>query len=111
MFGLFKPLKAKEISAKEAHDRASRGEIRLVDVREATEWVQAHAKGALHAPLSALAERLPRLPTDKSIVFYCLSGARSAKAVAISRKLGLPHDTHVAGGIKAWIAAGLPVTR
>lgn len=111
MFGLFKSLTAKEISAAEAHARAAKGEIRLVDVREVNEWAQAHVSGAMHAPLSALADRLERLPKDKPIVFYCLSGARSANAVAMSRKLGLPHDTHVAGGIKSWISAGLPVTR
>lgn len=111
MFGLFKTLSPKEMSPAEAHRRAKNGEIRLVDVREGNEWLQGHVTGAMHAPLSALAERLPRLPKDKPIVFYCLSGARSTKAVAHSRKLGLPHDTHVAGGINAWRAAGLPVTR
>lgn len=111
MFGLFKSMSAKEISPAEAFERAKKGELRLVDVREANEWMQAHVSGAMHAPLSMLAERLPRFPSDKPIVFYCLSGARSAQAVALCRKLGLPHDTHMAGGIKGWMAAGLPVTR
>lgn len=111
MFGLFKSLTAKEITPAQAHERLQKGEIRLVDVREANEWAQAHVSGAMHMPLSALAERLGRLPTDKPVVFYCLSGARSASAVAISRKLGLPHDTHMSGGVKEWIASGLPVTR
>lgn len=113
MFGLFKSQSQspKGLSASEACERANRGEIRLVDVREVAEWSEAHVPGAIHAPLSALADRLPRLPDDKPIVFYCLSGARSASAIALSRKLGLPHDTHVVGGIKSWMAAGLPITR
>lgn len=111
MFGLFKSLAAKEITPAQANERLQRGEIRLVDVREVNEWTQAHVSGAMHVPLSALGERLARLPTDKPIVFYCLSGARSANAVAMSRKQGLPHDTHMTGGIKEWIANGLPVER
>lgn len=115
MFGLFKSQSQsqspKVISASEACERVKRGEIRLVDVREIAEWSAAHVTGAIHAPLSVLADRLPHLPADKPIVFYCLSGARSASAIALSRKLGLPHDTHVAGGIKSWMAAGLPIVR
>lgn len=115
MFGLFKSRStswsAKEITPAETQRRALNGEIRLVDVREHREWIESHIPGALHMPLSAIADRTATLPADKPVVFYCLSGARSATAVATCRKLGLPHDTHMAGGIKAWAASGLPITR
>lgn len=115
MFGLFKSRStswsAKEITPAETQRRALNGEIRLVDVREHREWIESHIPGALHMPLSAIADRIATLPADKPVVFYCLSGARSATAVATCRKLGLPHDTHMAGGIKAWVASGLPITR
>lgn len=111
MFGLFKSQSAKEISPAEAQKRALAGEIRLVDVREHREWIESHIQGALHMPLSAIADRIGKLPSDKPVVFYCLSGARSATAVATCQKLGLPHDTHVTGGIKAWAASGLPIMR
>lgn len=111
MFGLFKSTQVAELSANEAHDRARKGEIQLVDVREAGEWAQMHIAGAVHMPLSLLAQRLPTLPTGKPIVFYCLSGNRSKSAIGLCRQLGLAHETHMAGGITAWRAAGHPVTR
>lgn len=111
MFGLFKSAPVVTLTPKEAHEKASRGEILLVDVREANEWAQARVPGAIHRPLSALADTAAAIPTDKPVVFYCLSGGRSGRAVELCRRLGLPHDTHVGGGISAWKAAGLPVTR
>ncbi len=44
----------------------------------------------------------------RPIVFQCGSGMRSGKAVAACQAAGLPHDAHMAGGIMAWKAAGLP---
>ena len=35
----------------------------------------------------------------------------AAQAIALCRSLGLPHDTHMGGGLSAWKAHGLPVTR
>lgn len=97
------------LSPMEAFERAGRGEITLVDVREAGEWAQRRIKGAKHAPLSGFPAALDALPEDKPIVFYCLSGARSGRAIDICKRLGMPCDMHMAGGIAAWMASGLPV--
>lgn len=110
MFG-FGGSKVKTLTPAEAHDLAAAGSVRLVDVREANEWADARIAGAVHAPLSRLADEAAGLPTDKPVVFYCAGGVRSAKAVALCQELGLPHDTHVGGGIAAWSRDGLPVER
>lgn len=111
MFGinLGRSAPIKTLSPQEAHRLASDGEVLLVDVREAHEWAQGHAPGAFHAPLSTLPTTATAIPRDKPVVFYCLAGGRSAKAVELCGKLGLPHDSHMAGGIGAWRAHGLPV--
>ncbi len=109
MFNMFRSSGAKTISPAEADSQLRNGEIHLVDVREAGEWAQVRVPGAIHAPLSSLAQTIGNLPADRPVVFYCLSGQRSARAVDLARQLGLAHDTHVAGGISAWRAAGLPV--
>ena len=111
MFGLFKSAPVVTLTPAEAHGLHRKGEIHLVDVREAHEWAESRVPGALHAPLSSLADHVATLPTDKPVVFYCKAGGRSAQAVALCRKLGLPHDRHVGGGIGAWAGAGLPVER
>lgn len=95
----------------EARALADSGTAVLVDVREDGEWQSGHIPGAIHLPLSRFAEGSARLPKGKRIVLYCLSGARSARALGECAKLGLPVDDHVAGGISAWRRAGLPVTR
>jgi rhodanese-related sulfurtransferase len=110
MFG-FGGAKVKTLTPAEARDLAAAGAVRLVDVREPNEWADARIAGAVHAPLSRLADEAAALPSDKPVVFYCAGGVRSAKAVALCRDLGLPHDTHMGGGIAAWARDGLPVER
>jgi len=93
----------------DVHESLSRGALHLVDVREAGEWQQMRIAGAVHVPLSRLAQQLDRLPADKPIVFYCLSGRRSASAISLCRRFGMMHARHMGGGLSAWRAAGLPV--
>lgn len=109
MFGMFKSDKVIEISPAEAHQLLKAGKITLVDVREPGECARVRIPGAINAPLSDLEAHLRRLPAGKPVVFHCLSGKRSNMAIARCKSLGQPHDTHVAGGIAAWQAAGLPV--
>jgi rhodanese-related sulfurtransferase len=109
MFNFFRSTNAVKLLPLEADERARKAEICLVDVREASEWAQMRVPGAIHAPLSSLAAELHRLPSDKTVVFYCLSGRRSANAIELCRSLGKPHNSHVAGGISAWRLAGLPI--
>ena len=45
------------------------------------------------------------------MVFTCGSGVRSIKAAEIAQAAGLGYDAHLAGGLKAWKAAGLPTEK
>ena len=87
------------------------GTITLVDVREDHEYAAEHIAGAVLMPLSRF--DLAALPSDpeKPVVFQCHLGGRSARAVIYCAQNGLPIDTHLAGGIDAWKAAGLPTVR
>lgn len=110
MFG-FGRSQTKTLTPDDVRAMNERGEIHLVDVREAHEWADHRIAGAIHAPLSRLRELAPGLPTDKPVVFYCLAGGRSAQAVAACRAMGLAHDTHMGGGLSAWRAHGFPLVR
>ena len=80
----------------------------LIDVREPDEYALERIRGALLYPLSTFdPSALPN--TGIKIVFQCGSGMRSAKAMAAAAVVGLPIAGHLAGGIKAWKKAGLPV--
>lgn len=100
-----------DLAPAEAQALVSEGKAVLVDVREESEWRSGHVPGAIHLPLSRFAEGVGRLPRDRKVILYCLSGGRSGRALGECAKAGLPIESHVAGGISAWQRAGLPVVR
>lgn len=79
----------------------------LLDVREDDEWGAGHAPGATHLRLGLLAAERPA-DDGRTIVAVCRSGARSGKATEALRAWGYD-AVNLAGGMKAWAAAGLPV--
>jgi rhodanese-related sulfurtransferase len=111
MFGLRSRSAVRTLTPAEVRDLLAKDAITLVDVREDNEWAQGHIAGAIHRPLSRLRETAPALPQGKPVVFHCAVGGRSAQAVALCQSLGLPHDTHMAGGLSGWTAQDLPLTR
>ncbi len=80
----------------------------LLDVREPHEWQAGHAPRARHIPLGQLARRAAELPERRAIVTVCRSGARSARAAAMLARDGR-EVSNLAGGMRAWARAGLPV--
>ena len=69
--------------------------------------------GAKNVPLGQLEERLPSLVKNKSlpVVLVCASGARANRAVAVAKKLGYEKAEALAGGLKAWRDASMPVEK
>ena len=97
-----------ETDVTRAAARAETGEVLLLDVREADEWAAGHAPLAVHAPLSRLT--LEDVPADRPVVAVCRSGNRSGQATAALVAAGRD-VVNMAGGMKSWAAAGLPVVR
>ena len=85
----------------------------VIDVCEAEEFATGHVTGAKNVPVSQLEERLPTLVKNKAlpVVLVCASGARANRAVAIAKKLGYDNAQALAGGMKAWREASLPVEK
>ena len=78
----------------------------LLDVREPDEWQAGHVAGAVLVPLATVPQSLP--DAGQRVVAICRSGARSARAVAFLIQQGYD-AVNMAGGIKAWAAADLPI--
>ena len=78
--------------------------LALIDVREPVEWDINHIEGADLIPKSAFesGEALAKLQVDRTPVFYCKTGVRSAEVLAIVKKAGFSDAKHVQGGIVAW---------
>lgn len=100
------PTRLPDLDPRGALALLDRGQAILVDVREPQEWTAGHAPQAEHLPLGGLdATALdPELP----VIAICRSGNRSGKAADLLAAAGVPVH-NLAGGMKAWAEAGLPV--
>jgi rhodanese-related sulfurtransferase len=96
-----------QIDPAEAVRRLESGAF-LLDVREEAEWQAGHAPEATHLPLGRLEAEHTTLPKDTEIVVICRSGNRSDVAAAALRGAGY-EAVNLAGGMRAWAAAGQPV--
>lgn len=85
----------------------------VVDVCEADEFAQGHIVGSKNIPLNDLETKLAAAVKNKTVplVLVCQTGARSGRAVAVAKKLGYEQAQSLAGGLKAWKAANLPVEK
>lgn len=111
MYGLFGGGEVRDLTAEEVAKGIAADKIVIVDVREPNETALERIPGAVLLPLSMFdPAELPE-PSGRMIVFSCASGIRSIKASEIAQAAGLPYDAHLAGGIKAWKAAGYPTER
>jgi len=84
------------------------GRVLIIDVREPNETAIETFPGAVLLPLSSFDPADIPDPGGRQVVFACRSGRRSVTASLVAQAAGLPYDTHLAGGILAWKAAGLP---
>jgi rhodanese-related sulfurtransferase len=84
------------------------GTMLLVDVREPNETAVESYPDAVIVPLSSFDPAQIPDPQGKRVVFACRSGRRSVTASLAAQDSGYPYDSHLAGGILAWKAAGLP---
>ena len=85
----------------------------VVDVSEPEEFAIAHVGGAKNVPLAQFETRLPDVVKNKTLplILVCATGARAAKAAAIAKKLGYEQAQVMAGGLKAWKDANLPIEK
>ncbi|HEX7706000.1 MAG TPA: rhodanese-like domain-containing protein [Thermoanaerobaculia bacterium] len=59
------------ISAEDLRAKMNRGEVVVVDVRDARGYELGHIPGAIHAAFANIEGSVERLPRDKPIVTYC----------------------------------------
>jgi rhodanese-related sulfurtransferase len=85
----------------------------VVDVSETEEFAKGHIGGARNVPLGQLEQRLPEVVKNKAlpVLLVCANGARANRALAVAKKLGYDKAQVVAGGLKAWKDANLPLEK
>lgn len=85
----------------------------VVDVRPAADFAKGHIINALNIPMNGLKNQTVALSKLKGrpIIVTCRSGSQSAVACNQLRKQGFEEVHNLKGGILAWQAANLPLTR
>ncbi len=104
-----------EHSAEEAIRLAERPDVVLVDLRDPRELErEGRIPGAFHCPRGMLEFWIdpdspyfkPVFGEDKTFVFFCAGGMRSALAAKTAKDMGLKPVAHILGGFGAWRTAG-----
>ena len=116
----------KEVTINDLHAAFSRdAETVLVDVREPAEFAQQHIVGAVNYPRGVLEMNIHNHPkvaasgcapdmalaqlAQSPLYLICRSGARSALAAESLQRMGFTNVYSVAGGMQAWLDAGLAI--
>ena len=101
-----------EISPQDAAAKLNSSEAVIVDVRDQDEWDEGHIPGANHMSRGTIELDIEEKVPDPNamIICHCGGGGRSALAAESLQKMGYKNVRSMAGGFKAWKAAGLPTT-
>ncbi|MDP1740235.1 rhodanese-like domain-containing protein [Polaromonas sp.] len=104
---------AGSLSASGAVQLINRDKAVVIDVSEAEEFATGHVGGAKNLPLNQLEDLLPATVKNKALplILVCPTGARANRAVAMAKKLGYEQAQCMAGGLKSWKEANLPLEK
>ena len=83
--------------------------VQLIDVRELYEREAGRIPNdTAHIEMDRLSDEAGSIDAGRPVVFYCRTGSRSAVAAQAFAAAG--YDAHnLDGGLKAWVADGLPI--
>jgi rhodanese-related sulfurtransferase len=103
---------ASKVSPTEAVQLINREKAVLIDVSESAEFASGHVAGAKNVPLGAI-DASNDLPKNKALplVLVCPTGARASRAVGMLKKRGFEKTRVLAGGLRAWREANLPIEK
>ncbi len=96
-----------DVSPDEVNAKADN--LTIIDVRSQEEFTGelGHIAKAQLITLDTLMDHIDEIPKDKTVVFICRSGRRSANATAIARDNGFKSAFNMKGGMLLWNEMGL----
>jgi NADPH-dependent 2,4-dienoyl-CoA reductase/sulfur reductase-like enzyme/rhodanese-related sulfurtransferase len=94
---------ARGISPLEVKKKLDRGEdFIFLDVRNQSEYAEAHIGGTTLIPLGQLRERMGELPKYKEIIAFCKISLRGYEACKILESVGFADTKFMDGGVATW---------
>src|SRR5439155_18354423 len=100
-----------QITVRHLNSEVQQGTVRVLDVREKSEFVMGHVPGAQNIPLGQLPERIGDVPSGMPLAVMCGGGIRSSSAASLLLRSGWKDVVNVTGGFDDWERARLPVQR
>lgn len=102
-----------EVTPEQVRDRLDAGGVTLIDVRDDDEWRQGHVHGARHVSRGMLEFQIGDVAPDPAseLILYCAAGSRSLLAARSLQVLGYERVSSMAGGVRAWQAAGFALQK
>jgi rhodanese-related sulfurtransferase len=110
--------KVRSVSAKEAVGLLGRDDVVFVDLRDPRELErEGRIPNSFHCPRGMLEFWIdpespyhkPIFTEDRTFLFFCAAGWRSALSAATAQEMGLQPVAHLDGGFTGWKEAGGPV--
>ena len=100
-----------QIDVDQLRGRLGKDGLKVLDVREASEWNRGHIPGALHLNFKHLPTHLGELPLGREdrLAVICASAMRSSTACSFLLRNGYRNLLNVTGGMRAWQNAGHPL--
>ncbi|AZB28423.1 rhodanese-like domain-containing protein [Chryseobacterium balustinum] len=93
------------IDINEFETHLNRDDIQIVDVRNKSEYEEAHIQNADNVFVGTLEDHLDEISKDKTVIIHCQSGDRAAIAYSLLRKNGFKDVKNFSGGMTEWLAA------
>ncbi|NJM43906.1 MAG: rhodanese-like domain-containing protein [Brachymonas sp.] len=85
----------------------------VLDVSDSAEFAGGHVVGSKNLPSSEFEAKLETTVKNKQLplILVCPTGLRASRLVGAAKKLGYANAQALAGGLKAWKEAGLPLEK
>ena len=99
------------IDVNQAKELMDSGGLKVIDVREHSEYAKGHIPGVELAPLAEFLADPEKYADQDGLIFVCAVGQRSAVAAEMAAALGHTELYNLEGGTIAWADAGLPIEK
>ena len=98
------------LTCTEAVQRMNHQHAIMIDIRPAEAFNAGHIPQARSVPAGDIEKKATHLPKNKPLIVVCDLGRTAGGAATRLRALGFTEVSILGGGMRAWSAAGLPVT-
>lgn len=99
------------VNTSQAISMANQRQAVWVDIRPADQFKNGHIAQARNVPATELDEKASALPKNKPLIVVCAAGREANRAAAKLRAQGFSDVVPMAGGMRAWADANLPIVK